>query len=63
MLCSVIDLVMIDVRDRERIRGLMIEEKTESDHLSVVVEVEAAIKRRGGSRKIRDKVQGRGCWN
>ncbi|CAD6237892.1 GSCOCG00012499001-RA-CDS [Cotesia congregata] len=45
---------MIDIRDRESIRGLTVEEKTESDHLPVVVEVEAAGKRRDVSRDSRD---------
>lgn len=59
----VLDLVMIDIRYRESIRGLIVEEKTELDHLPVVIEVEAAEKRRDDSRESRGKVQGRGCWN
>lgn len=50
-----IDLVMIDVREKEKIRGLMIEKKIESNHLPVVAEVEAAGKRRDDPKKIRGR--------
>ncbi|CAD6227960.1 GSCOCG00012027001-RA-CDS, partial [Cotesia congregata] len=61
--CSVIDLVLIDERGRDKIKGLKIEERTDSDHLPVVVEVETWGKRIKDAGRKSVKVSGRGVWS
>ncbi|CAD6223128.1 GSCOCG00005406001-RA-CDS, partial [Cotesia congregata] len=60
--CSVIDLVLIDERSRDRIMELRIEERTDSDHLTIVVKVEVQGKRSREGYKERINRTGRGVW-